>query len=84
MENMEYQVLIESMGPRENVVEHPGNVLDILLPIRGHGSCTSAPENGRTKRTSGPKSRIGWTKWRDNTHISIQSWSATLRITSAS
>ena len=35
MENMEYQVLIESMGPRENVVEHLGNVLDILLPIRG-------------------------------------------------
>ncbi len=35
MENIEYRVLIERMGPKENIIEHLGNVLDMLLPIRG-------------------------------------------------
>ena len=35
MENIGYRVLIERMGPEENVIGHLGNVLDMLLPIRG-------------------------------------------------
>ena len=35
MENTNYRALIESMVPPENVIGHLGNVLDMLLPIRG-------------------------------------------------
>ena len=35
MENIDYRVLIERMGPKENIIDHLGNVLDMLLPIWG-------------------------------------------------
>ncbi len=35
MENIDYRVLIERMEPRENVIDHIANILDMLLPIRG-------------------------------------------------
>ena len=31
----DYQVLIEGMGPKENLIHHIANVLDMLLPIWG-------------------------------------------------
>ena len=35
MENIDYRALIERMGAKENIIEHLGNVLDMLLPLRG-------------------------------------------------
>ena len=35
MENIDYRALIERMGRKENIIEHLGNVLDMLLPIWG-------------------------------------------------
>ncbi len=35
MENIDYRALIERMGPKENIIDHLGNVLGMLLPICG-------------------------------------------------
>ena len=35
MENIDCRVLIKRMRPKENVIGHLGNVLDMLLPIWG-------------------------------------------------
>ena len=35
MESIDYRALIERMGAKENIIEHLGNVLDMLLPLWG-------------------------------------------------
>ena len=32
MESSEYRTLIEKMGPRENIINHIDNILDLLIP----------------------------------------------------
>ena len=81
MENIDYRVLIERMELRENVIDHIANILDMLLPIWGGRILHIGPGNWPHEEDLGVRrSRIGWTKWRNNTQISIQSSNATLRI----
>ena len=37
MNSTEYQALIERMGPKENIIKHMGNILDLLLPSGSDG-----------------------------------------------
>ena len=53
MENSEYRTLIEKMGPRENIINHIGNIINLLIPVGrvgllpiGPGECPHTEELG--------------------------------------
>ena len=59
MSSTEYRALIERMGPQESIIDHLGNILDLLLPAVVMEFFTSALVSGRTVKNSERRSRNG-------------------------